>query len=92
MLKLIKTCNACPEQYDVQDTSGKAVGYLRLRHGRFTAQVPGPGGETVYRASTHGDGMFEDDERDFHLGLAVQEILTRMNRHPSRDYVIELKE
>lgn len=71
---LIKTCSACPEQYDVY--KGKMqIGYLRLRHGDFRADYPECGGETVYEAEPRGDGLFEDDERDKYLGEAVEALL-----------------
>ena len=60
--KLICTCSACPEQYDVFKGDSK-VGYLRLRHGGFRADAPTCGGKTVYESDTVGDGMFDDDER-----------------------------
>lgn len=70
--RLICTCGACPEQYDVfDDNNGKKVGYLRLRHGYFRADYPDCGGETVYEADTKGDGIFDDDERTPHLSAAV---------------------
>lgn len=34
-LELIKTCSACPEQYDVLDEHGKYVGYIRFRFGEL---------------------------------------------------------
>lgn len=34
-LKLIRTCNACPEQYDVLDGNGDYVGYIRFRYGEL---------------------------------------------------------
>ena len=52
------TCGACPEQYDVFDSEGKQVGYLRLRHGGFRADYPNCGGDTVYRCS------FDDGWKD----------------------------
>ena len=62
--KLYCTCPACPEQYDVHDAkTDERVGYLRLRHGYFRADVPTCGGETVYSTNTKGDGIFEDYER-----------------------------
>lgn len=69
--KLELTCSACPEQYDVFD-GDKTVGYLRLRHGHFSASAPYCGGETVYSAGTRGDGMFADSqERRRHLSAAI---------------------
>jgi hypothetical protein len=67
--QLLKTCYACPEQYDVS-LNGKDVAYLRLRHGRFYAAVPDVGGKVVYEANPNGDGSFDDDERDKHLTAA----------------------
>lgn len=67
------TCVACPEQYDVF-LNGTQVGYLRLRHGRFRADFPDCGGETVYSAYPNGDGIFEDSERDYHLNAAIEAI------------------
>ncbi|NDD52705.1 hypothetical protein EBZ39_02295 [bacterium] len=46
--KLVCTCSACPEQYDVFNDNNKLVGYLRLRHGQFRADCPDVGGTTVY--------------------------------------------
>lgn len=73
--RLICTCSACPEQYDVFDEeTGKQVGYLRLRHGHFRADVPDCGGPTVYSVETKGDGMFDDDERMPQLTAAIKAI------------------
>ena len=73
-VRLVQTCGACPEQYDVFDDD-EQIGYLRLRHGHFTASEGSVHGETVYAASTLGDGNFEDEERAFHLNRAVAAIL-----------------
>jgi hypothetical protein len=73
MIRLRRTCYACPEQYDAYDGDEK-VGYLRLRHGSFTVESPDCGGTLVYSASPLGDGIFEDDERDYHLRFAVDAI------------------
>jgi hypothetical protein len=74
MIRLEQTCVACPEQYDAFDESGRRVGYLRLRHGRFTVQVPDERGRVVYVAGTIGDGLFDSDERDVFLRAAVAAI------------------
>lgn len=71
--RLVQTCGACPEQYDVF-RSGMQAGYLRLRHGAFRASVPDCDGETVYEARPRGDGIFEPDERDRFLSAAVEAI------------------
>jgi hypothetical protein len=73
--RLICTCPACPEQYDVfNNENGSLVGYLRLRHGTFRADCPDVGGETVYTANPVGDGIFEDHERMDYLHAAVTAI------------------
>lgn len=69
-LELVKTCSACPEQYDVL-LEGDRVGYMRLRHGHFYASVPDVGGQVVYEAEPRGDGCFDPDERDYYLGEAL---------------------
>lgn len=71
--KLECTCNACPEQYDVFKNK-VPVGYLRLRHGYFTARVPNCSGNVVYEAEPKGDGIFEEDEREFYLERAIHNI------------------
>jgi hypothetical protein len=70
---LTMTCGACPEQYDVH-LDGEQVGYLRLRHGVFTAETPDCGGKLVYRGEPKGDGIFESDERAHYLCRAVAAI------------------
>lgn len=71
-LTLVKTCGACPEQYDVF-RGEELVGYLRLRHGHFRADCPY--GNTVYETSAmSGDGEFCDDEREFFLSEAKKAI------------------
>lgn len=77
-LKLVCTCGACPEQYDVFDAQGKQVGYLRLRHGHFRADYPDCGGETVYESDTKGDGVFDDEERMVEIKKAIAAIKAKM--------------
>jgi hypothetical protein len=68
----------CPEQYTVSaDENGKEVeiGYLRLRHGCFTADYTRGGRYVcVYSSSPDGDGAFDDHEREFELTCAVIEL------------------
>lgn len=82
MIKLVLTCGACPEQYDAFDEAGNKVGYLRLRHGGFMVDYPDCGGETIYQADPHGDGCFDDDERDYYLRFAVDAIEKRIKNGP----------
>ena len=69
-ITLVMTCGACPEQYDVM-RGEETVGYLRLRHGHFTANLWGPSGPQVYQAKTIGDGIFDETERDEQLAAAL---------------------
>lgn len=73
-IELIKTCDACPEQYDARIGSA-LVGYLRLRHGYFYVQYPWCGGKLIYEAHPEGDGIFEEHERDRYLIAAKEAIL-----------------
>ena len=77
--RLVQTCCACPEQYDVYKDD-ELVGYLRLRHGYFYADYPECGGETVYGVTTNGDGCFDSDERVQHLLAALKAIDERHTR------------
>jgi hypothetical protein len=69
-LRVVMTCGVCPEQYDVFSGDWQ-VGYLRLRHGKFRADVPECGGETVYSAEPEGQGEFEEHERATYLLTAI---------------------
>ncbi len=74
-IRLVLTCSACPEQYDVFD-GDRLIGYLRLRHSEFTARWPDAGGEVVYDVfyspRDHDDwGHFLDEDRDAYLATAV---------------------
>jgi plasmid stability protein len=73
VVRLVRTCFACPEQYDAFIGEEK-VGYLRLRHGHFRVECPDVWGEMVYDASPKGDGIFDDDERVEHLQAAREAI------------------
>ena len=77
-LKLIETCWACPEQYDVLDPDGDIVGYLRLRHGRFTAHLDDAAGPVVFEGCPNGDGRFDDEERDRYTNQALKAIAARL--------------
>lgn len=72
--RLVRTCGACPEQYDVLDSQGNQVAYLRLRHGSYTVSAPDVSGEVIYQAFPQGDGIFEDDERVEHLEESIKHI------------------
>jgi hypothetical protein len=73
-LRLVQTSPMCPEQYDAFDENNTQVGYLRLRHGIFSVDVPDAGGRTIYEAVPKGDGAFEDDERGYFLEQAKKRI------------------
>lgn len=73
-LRLVRTCIACPEQYDVYEGDTQ-VAYFRLRHGKFTVECPDVRGELVYSANPEGDGIFCEHEREKYLTEAVQAVL-----------------
>lgn len=75
--RLEKTCHACPEQYDAF-LNDKRVGYLRLRHGHFTVSYPDVGGELLFDANPKGDGIFDEEEREFYLIMAMISILNKL--------------
>ena len=77
---LKQTCTACPEQYDVF-IGNNQIGYLRLRHGSFTASFPDHMGEIVYTAHPEGDGIFEDHERKKY----IREALNAIDFHERRE-------
>ena len=81
---------AWPEQYDVY-TDNKHVGYIRLRHGDLTVEVPDVWGEEIYRAkpsvkikdsiSRWGYGFFlSERERQFYLKRCVSKILKNIQQ------------
>ena len=73
-IELVMTCGACPEQYDAL-YEDEEVGYLRLRHGRFSVEYKDT---VVYEASPKGDGIFDDDEREGFLTEAKKAIYKAM--------------
>lgn len=81
-MKLVQTCGACPEQYDVFDDAGEQVGYIRLRHGYLSVRKDGPGGDEVFGTSSFaGDGCFDrETERKFFLDIALKRLKAR---HPT---------
>lgn len=73
-LWFFNTCDVCPEQYDVLNLDGKMVGYVRLRHGQLTAEVPDVGGDLVYSTVVGNDGFvgcFVDDEERIHYLVEI---------------------
>jgi hypothetical protein len=68
----VRTCSACPEQYEVYNKYGDHVCYVRLRYGNLTAEYPDVGGTEIYQDDI-GDGWtgsFESEgQRMFHLKM-----------------------
>jgi hypothetical protein len=86
---LVRTCYACPEQYDVF-IGETQIGYLRLRHGTFRADYPDYNGDTVYTVYPEGDGIFEPKERDKYLNEAILYLLARHFRDDTSAFVEHL--
>lgn len=81
-LTFVRTCWACPEQYDVFK-DGKQVGYLRLRHGYFATYYPDHTGEILWDTNAHGDGIFYDqEERDLNLDHAATMLNSKLKGEP----------
>ena len=79
-IELHRTCYACPEQYDaINIMTNERIGYLRLRHGHFTVEVPDVWGELIYESYPRGDGIFEEDERTNELTNAILAIADYYN-------------
>ena len=87
MLKMKRTCYACPEQYEAEK-DGETVAYLRLRHGNFTVQCPDVGGTLVYDANPLGDGIFNEEEREKFLLAAVEAIYRHYGWGDYPEYLI----
>lgn len=82
-LLFLQTSLACPEQYDVEDSSGNQVGYVRLRYGRLKCQYPYVGGEIIYKYDFNDEwlGSFESNEdRMKHLEAIADKILEKLNK------------
>ena len=80
----VQTSVACPEQYDVFDSNGTQVAYVRLRWGGLYASCPDCGGHVVYNVElAHEYGTFDtDEERMEHLNAiadAVDDYRLRQN-------------
>jgi len=83
-----KTCDCCPEQYDIINGRGQQVGYVRLRWGHLTCDYPDVGGEEIYSA-TIGDGAWtgcftSEEERMHHLNAIAYEINRQQKRNGSK--------
>jgi hypothetical protein len=91
-MKLVQTSPACPEQYEAFDEEGNQVGYFRLRHGWFRVDFPQHDGETIYEARPKGDGILDDDEKDFFLQKAYDAIVGKLSRQDGKEhswYIVE---
>lgn len=78
-----RTCSVAPEQYDAFDALGNIIGYLRLRWGHFTVEVPDVGGNLVYEAMCSGKSALLDNERPHFLQKARVAISSYYSQNPS---------
>ena len=74
------TCCGCPEQYEVFDSNGNHVGYVRLRWGYLRADYPDCGGEVIYNHefSDEWKGVLTGDEREHYLKEIAEAISKRI--------------
>ena len=79
-LVFVETSGACPEQYDVFDSNGNQVGYVRLRFGYLRVDYPDSGGEVIYdhEFSDGWKGIFTEDEREHYLKEIAEAISKRI--------------
>ena len=86
--KLINTCFACPEQYDlINIDTDEIVAYYRLRHSYFFVSVPDVSGEIIYHARTEGDGLFLNEaERFYHFSNALK----ALSEHYGKIQIVEI--
>lgn len=77
-----RTCEFCPEQYDVKDKNGNQVAYIRFRWGVIECDYPDVGGEVIYRHYFDDgfQGTFENDsQRRFHLQCIAEKLKNRIS-------------
>ena len=79
-LVFVETCGASPEQYEVFDSNGNQVGYVRLRFGYLRVDYPDSGGEVIYDHlfSDGWKGMFTKYEREHYLKEIAEVISKRI--------------
>ena len=69
--KIVQTCGACPEQYDVYKDD-RYVAFLHLRHGSFGCEY---NGKWIYTSNPKGDGIFDSEqERIREINAALQKL------------------
>jgi hypothetical protein len=67
-LRLVRTCDAHPEQYDVTGPDGTRYGYARVDGRRLTIRAWHEFGPFLGAYGTRGCGQFTDDERGEYTG------------------------
>lgn len=80
-LVFVRTCKACPEQYDVTKDD-KKVAYVRLRFGALRCDYKYCGGEIIYSHTFHDDmkGSFDNDEERLHyLGIISNKVTEKLD-------------
>lgn len=80
-LTLEEVSSACPEQYDVFDSDGSTVGYLRLRYGMFSVEYPNVFGDLLLNVEVgdcYAGRFYSDFERTQYLNKAKLCIANRI--------------
>lgn len=76
-IRLAQIGAGCPEQYDAATADGRIVGWAGLRRGWFTVMA---GDTEVYGKDIAGtDGVFDVDERQHYLDIAVTKIAEHLD-------------
>ncbi len=94
-LKFLRTCIACPEQYDVFDENKNKVGYIRLRHGYLTAEVPDSGGTEIFSHKFSDERGGFDSEEECHtfltrIAMIIKQCDDFVDLHPGRPLIDRL--
>lgn len=90
-IEIIKTCDACPEQYNVfvkEDNEKKQIGYLRLRWGRFVVYYPDFGGECIYEKTfcdIYKGNFGNEKERKYFLDTAIRMLKVKYEKEMVND-------
>jgi len=81
-----KTCDMCPEQYDVY-RGKKQVAYVRLRMGHLTVDAPKCLMELVYEKRYPNDpykGCFDNDKERMEQLIEIVKILKRRHKNENK--------
>lgn len=80
-LFLLRTCLACPEQYNVYTEDGSQAGYIRLRWGTLSLEYPDTGCDLAYCYNFPDNlkGSFDnEEERETYINEIIDVIKEKL--------------